>query len=102
VPPFSAIDDASASAWRRLAAAADVIVVCDAPVGPGNVRNLDLALEAARNGRSIVVLDASPIADRDFTGGRAAEIWSELVHLARSVPTYEDVVDAVLAGSVGT
>jgi iron complex transport system ATP-binding protein len=97
VPPFSAIDDASALSWRRLAASADVIVVCDAPVGPGNVRNLELALEAARAGRTTVLLDATPIEERDFTGGRAAQLWNELARHARRVRTYEDAVNAVLS-----
>ena len=97
VPPFSAIDDASAVAWRRLAAGADVVVVCDAPVGPGNVRNLELALEAARAGRATVLLDAIPIEERDFTGGRAALLWDELGRHARRVTTYEGAVDAVLS-----
>ncbi len=99
VPPFSGIDDDTASAWRRLAERSDVIVVCDAPVGPGNVRNLELALEAARGGRPVVVLDATPIAERDFTGGGATQIWTELVDRAERVTTYEAAVAAVLAVS---
>jgi iron complex transport system ATP-binding protein len=99
VPPFSGIGDDTASAWRRLAERSDVIVVCDAPVGPGNVRNLELALEAARGGRPVVILDATPIAERDFTGGRATQIWTELVDRAESVTTYEAAVAAVLAVS---
>jgi iron complex transport system ATP-binding protein len=99
VPPFSGIDDDTASAWRRMAERSDVIVVCDAPVGTGNVRNLELALEAVRGGRPVVVLDATPIAERDFTGGRATQIWTELVDRAERVTTYEGAVAAVLAVS---
>ena len=102
VPPFSGIDDDTASAWRRLAERSDVIVVCDAPVGPGNVRNLELALEAIRDGRQIVILDATPITERDFTGGRATQLWTEIVDRAERVTTYEAAVAAVLAvSSVG-
>ena len=101
VPPFSTIDDSSAANWRRLAAGADVIVVCDPPVGPGNVRNLELALEAARAGTRTVLLDATPIDERDFTGGRAAQLWDELARHARRVSTYEDAIDAVLHDRAG-
>ena len=97
VPAFAVIDDESAAAWRGLAAAADVIVVCDIPVGPGNLRNLELALESARDGMSIVLLDSTPISERDFTAGRATQIWRELVDHGRCVASYEDAVDAVLA-----
>jgi iron complex transport system ATP-binding protein len=97
VPPFSVIDDAAASTWRELAAAADVIIVCDAPVGPGNLRNLELALEAARAGRAIVLIEQVPIAERDFTRGRAAELWAELRSVARLAPDNETAVAAALA-----
>ncbi|MGH2554240.1 MAG: ABC transporter ATP-binding protein, partial [Actinomycetota bacterium] len=46
VPPFSAIDPGSAADCRDLMAASSLLVVCDAPFGPGNVENLRLALEA--------------------------------------------------------
>jgi hypothetical protein len=46
-----------------------------------------------------VVLDATPIAERDFTGGRATQIWTELVDRAERVTTYEGAVAAVLAVS---
>lgn len=97
VPPFSAIDDEAASTWRELAAAADVIVVCDAPVGPGNLRNLELALEAARAGRAIVLVDQVPIAERDFTHGRAAELWTELHAVARTASDNDHAVALALA-----
>jgi iron complex transport system ATP-binding protein len=97
VPPFSAIDDAAASTWRELAATADVIIVCDAPVGPGNLRNLELALEAAHAGRAIVLVDQVPIAERDFTHGRASELWGELHSVARTAPDNDQAVAAALA-----
>jgi iron complex transport system ATP-binding protein len=97
VPPFSVIDDDAASTWRELAAAADVIIVCDAPVGPGNLRNLELALEAARSGRAIVLVEQVPIAERDFTHGRAAELWAELHSVARTAPDNDQAVAAALA-----
>jgi iron complex transport system ATP-binding protein len=99
VPPFSVIDDAAAAAWRGFADAADVIIVCDAPVGPGNVRNLELALEAGRAGRRIVLVDGVPIADRDFTGGRATGLWDELRGIARIVADNGGAVAAALATS---
>jgi iron complex transport system ATP-binding protein len=97
VPAFSEIDEEAVSVWLRHAAAADVIVVCDPPVGPGNVRNLELALEIAVGGTSIVLLDAVPIAERDFTDGRATELWSQLRERATIASSYHDAVTAILA-----
>ena len=54
---------------------ADLLVVCDAPFGSGNVENLRLALEAARAGIRIVLLEQIPMSERDFTGGVAGELW---------------------------
>jgi len=48
---------------------AELLVVCDAPFGPGNVENLRLALAAASGGVPTVVLEQVPIAERDFTAG---------------------------------
>jgi len=97
VPPFSAIDDRAASAWRALAADADVIVVCDAPIGPGNLRNLELALGAARAGRPVVLLEGSPITERDFTGGSATDLWLELRRHARLATGYDDAAREAVA-----
>lgn len=97
VPAFSEIDEEAAAVWLDHAATVDVIVVCDPPVGPGNVRNLELALDAGVRGMPIVVLDAVPIAERDFTGGRATELWTRLRELADAAGSYPDAVTAILS-----
>ena len=99
VTAFSEIDEETAGAWRSHAAGADVIAVCDPPIGPGNVRNLELALEVAAAGTPVVLLDAVPIAERDFTGGRATVLIDELRSHAVAVGTYAEAVDAILARS---
>jgi iron complex transport system ATP-binding protein len=97
VPPFSAIDDASAEACLEMMRAADVVLVCDAPYGPGNVRNLELALTASREGTPIVLVEQMPIEERDFTGGTATELWLELRAIARSVESSVDAVADVVS-----
>lgn len=95
VPPFSTIDADSASACRRLMEAADLLVVCDAPFGPGNVENLRLALAAAATGVPVVLLEQVPIAERDFTGGEATLLWEALRRVATVAASYDEVaVDA--------
>jgi iron complex transport system ATP-binding protein len=95
VPPFSTIDEESAAACRALMLAADVLIVCDAPFGPGNVANLRLALGAAQAGVRTVLLEQIPIAERDFTDGEATELWATLRQVGEVVRSYDEVaVDA--------
>ncbi|TMK81981.1 MAG: ABC transporter ATP-binding protein [Actinobacteria bacterium] len=96
VPPFSIIDAASARDVRSMMAEASLVVVCDAPFGPGNVENLRAALHVARSGGAVALLQQVPIEERDFTGGEATALWRELASCAT---TYGSV-DAVL-GAVG-
>jgi iron complex transport system ATP-binding protein len=91
VPPFSHVDAEAEAAVRPMMREADLLVVCDAPFGPGNVANLRLALDAARSGVPTIVLEQVPIEERDFTGGEATALWVELRTLARSVRTYEEI-----------
>jgi hypothetical protein len=65
-------------------------------VGPGNVRNLELALEAAQRGKPVLLLDAVPIAERDFTGGRATELWQQLREGATIAAGYEEAVAPIM------
>lgn len=97
VPAFSEIDEEAARAWRLHASAADAVVVCDPPVGPGNVRNLELVLEVAAARTPVVVVDSIPIAERDFTGGQATQLWHRLRASATVVRTADAAVAAVLA-----
>src|SRR5262249_54418510 len=96
VPPFSTIDAASGEDVRSMMAEASLVVVCDAPFGPGNVANLRAALDAARSGTPIALVQQVPIEERDFTGGEATALWRELAARGTAYPS----VDALL-GAVG-
>jgi hypothetical protein len=73
-------------------AGVDLLVVCDAPFGPGNVENLRLALEAASSGVETILLEQVPIAERDFTDGEATRLWNELRGIALVARAYDEVV----------
>jgi iron complex transport system ATP-binding protein len=91
VPPFSVIDRRSADDCRDLILQASLLVVCDAPFGPGNVENLRLAVEAAKRGIRTLLVEQIPIEERDFTGGLAAELWDVLRRLATAVRSAEEI-----------
>ncbi len=78
--PFSPIGAAALGEARRLLDGAAAVVLCDTAFGPGNLANLDLALEARRRGLPVWV-HAADIAPRDFTPdgdarGRQAELMA--------------------------
>jgi len=92
VPPFSEIDARTASDCATIMSAASVLVVCDAPFGPGNLENLRLALQAARGGVRTLLLEQVPIEERDFTGGEATRLWRSLAERATVLRSAEEVV----------
>lgn len=90
---------------RNIAAAkrAGSVVVCDVPVGAGNLRNLKAALEAQEAGVPIVLLRDGPppcAGGRDYTGGRATELFERLVSRgACVVGSVDEAVGALRAGA---
>jgi len=64
--PFSPLSAESIAAAGQLVQAADVIVVCEVPFGPGNVKNLDVARQAGKP----VLVNTRQVAARDFTPQR--------------------------------
>jgi len=96
VPPFSIIDRRSAEDCADLMASAALIVVCDAPFGPGNVENLRLAVTSAERGVRTVLLEQVPMAERDFTvGDEATRLWNRLRERAVTFANVETLVEAV-------
>jgi len=72
--PFSEIDDDSFRENVELVKASDMTILCDMPFGSQNIRNL----EAARHASELVIIEDSDPQSRDYTGGRALEIYNEL------------------------
>jgi len=76
--PFSPITDSSYEECLKLVKSSSAVVVTCFPVGSGNLKNLEVALEALRSGVPTVLIEPLKPEARDFTGGRAAEILKEL------------------------
>jgi hypothetical protein len=70
------------------------VVLCDPPFGPGNLENLRLAVRAADAGSVIVVLDRTPVSERDFTDGEATALWRRVAGRGRQVSTESELVAA--------
>jgi len=83
--PFSPVSDEAHARNRDLAERADAVVVTAIPVGHGNLRNLEAAEAARRAGKRVIVVDAPPMAERDFVEGRAAAMQARLVEAGAEV-----------------
>jgi hypothetical protein len=79
---------------------ADAILLADLPFGYGNLANLRAAREAAEAGRPVLVLDLTPVAQRDFTGGVAALEYQRLLQAGAFRVTGEAALAATLEGAL--
>jgi iron complex transport system ATP-binding protein len=69
-PPFSPITESSQAALAAQVAAADLVVLTSAPVGPGNLDNLRVLAEADKT-PVLFLADDGRAAIPDYTGGKA-------------------------------
>jgi iron complex transport system ATP-binding protein len=68
--PFSPISDEAINKAQIMIDAADYVVLSQVPFGSGNLVNLQLAEEALKKGKTVLL--AAGIAERDYTDGKAA------------------------------
>lgn len=66
---FCAISDEAYRQNMRLACAADLVVLTDVPIGPGNLRNLEVVRETIRRGVPVWMI--AGLAERDYSGAAA-------------------------------
>lgn len=92
VPPFSEVDEEARGEVLALMRRAAVVVVCDAPYGPGNVGNLVAAAVVAEEGGRVCLLEQVPVEERDFTGGEATRLWRALRERAEVARSYEELL----------
>ncbi|HHV97386.1 MAG TPA: ABC transporter ATP-binding protein [Clostridiaceae bacterium] len=72
--PFSDIGDEKLSENVEYIKGADITILCNIPFGTYNLKNL----EAARYASKLVIIEDKPPEERDFTGGKAIEIYKKL------------------------
>jgi iron complex transport system ATP-binding protein len=76
--PFSPITEKTQKENFSMMSKASTIVVTSVPFGHGNLQNIENVKKALEKGIPTVIIDEVPIESRDFTQGRATEIFSEL------------------------
>ncbi len=85
VAPFSPVDAAAGQRNAAAAIAADWVVLADVPFGHGNLANLEAVRRAVLAEVPVVLVEATPLEERDYTGGRALEVYRELRKRAYAV-----------------
>ena len=85
-PPFSLLSYAVLEQAAHLAEDASVVILTEVPFGQANQANLEAALTLRRAGKTALCRQGTAhFAARDFTGGRAARLWSQLLAAGASV-----------------
>jgi iron complex transport system ATP-binding protein len=88
--PFSPISEDARQENMRLIGDAEAVIVTPVPVGEGNLANLETALAAARAGKRVIVINSTPIEQRDFAGGRAVELQRRIAAAGAAVVASDD------------
>lgn len=87
-PPFCNVGAKEVMLNKEMMEKAEFIIMAGIPFGIGNIENLACVLEQAETGNSVIVVDNINIGDRDYTGGKAAELYASLlkseVHIVKS------------------
>ncbi|MCX5780451.1 MAG: ABC transporter ATP-binding protein [Firmicutes bacterium] len=78
-PPFCNIGADEVRRNKEMMQQAEWIIMAEIPFGTGNIGNLECVLEHAEKGYPVIVIDNFDIVERDFTGGKAAELYRRLL-----------------------
>lgn len=103
VPAFSPVGKDAVAGARTMAADAQVVVLTEFPLGPGNRGNLELLGYLQEEGKRIVVLDDSGGGKRSFHDGVAESLFRDIIACTGTAST-GDLMDllADMAEGVGS
>jgi iron complex transport system ATP-binding protein len=76
--PFTKISEDAYKINKKLAAAADYVILTDLYVGKANIRNLEVLLESEMDNKPIFILGDEGFEQRDITEGAATTIYNRI------------------------
>ena len=83
---YAPISTAAHAKNTAAASAVETVIICDAPVGQGNLRNLQAAVEVQESGVRVMLLqDGLPATKRDYTDGEATALFEKIFARGGSV-----------------
>ncbi len=71
---FAPIDLDLSHSHSQMVEAAELVILCDMPIGPNNMKNL----EVAKLAKQLVIFGQPELGDRDLTDGSASLLYQEL------------------------
>jgi len=77
--PFSPISKEAYSRNLELIKTSDFVILPCVEFGNGNFLNLSAVLEAIHMDKKVIVINASDIDTRDYSGGKAAQLYKEII-----------------------
>jgi len=87
--PFAPISEEAFKKNVELIKKADFVIVTGFPIGYGNIKNIEAALEACRMGKRVLLLGRC----EDFTDGRAKSMLEQLKNSAISFSNEKEILD---------
>lgn len=89
--PFSPISEKNAKLNLELMMKADAIILVNTPFGSGNLKNLQLLEKLIEKEKKIFIVEETPIKERDFTSGKAEEIYNRMKEKSILVNSVEEL-----------
>jgi len=77
--PFSNISEESYKKNIEEIKLCENVILANVEFGYGNLSNLKAVEEALNIGKKVIILQESPITDRDYTKGEATKIYKEII-----------------------
>ncbi len=97
--PFSPISEKALNELKQKLEQTDLVIMTNLPFGRGNLENLQV-LENCE--KSVIILEKTPIEKRDFTKGKATEIYNQ-IKSKKNVKVVESVQEVMkLIGNRGS
>lgn len=94
--PFSYITEKKHQQNLEFIRQADFVVLTDIPFGEGNLYNLEAVRWAMEHGIPVLMIEGNKIEGRDFTGGKATQLYN-MLKTRRSilVKNYQEVIEVI-------
>lgn len=95
--PFTRISDEAYETNKRLAKAADYILLTDFYMGKANLRNLELLLEKELEDKPLLILGDDAFEERDYTDGIAASLYRQIMNKPATQKVLKDELFSILS-----
>lgn len=95
--PFSPIQPERLAENKRLVESSDAVILSNVPFGWGNVPNLEATLWANEKGIPVILVNDIPLESRDYTEGKAASLYRQLLQKGALVTREQEEVMELLS-----